>query len=57
MNIYDLLRKLVRAAARSSSEFTAKQAMDAVDLINTLEKNRAFGTLVNLEKGEYKQHE
>lgn len=55
MNIYDLLRKLVRAAARSSSEFTAKQAMDAVDLINELERVNAFGTMSAISKGEYEK--
>jgi hypothetical protein len=50
LNIYDLLRKLIKGVARTGG-MTPAEAFMAVDLINQLQACNAFGTQAAISKG------
>ena len=53
MNIYELLRKLVKGTA-SVGGMTPKDAFDAMELIHKLEIGNAFGTMSGMTEGAHK---
>jgi hypothetical protein len=52
VNIYDLLRKLILASAKTGT-LDKKDAFEGVNLVNRLEASNAFGTMSAITNGEF----